>query len=39
MVEDDRYCVDISNQIMATQSILGKANNTVLLGPHGLLRP
>ena len=30
MVEDDRYCVDISNQIMATQSILGRANNTVL---------
>jgi DNA-binding FrmR family transcriptional regulator len=30
MVEEDRYCVDISNQIMATQSILGKANNAVL---------
>ncbi len=30
MVEEDRYCVDISNQIMATQSILGKANNVVL---------
>ena len=30
MVEEDRYCVDISNQLMATQSILGKANNVVL---------
>ena len=30
MVEEDRYCVDISNQIMATQSILGKANAAVL---------
>ena len=26
MVENDRYCVDISNQVMATQSILTKAN-------------
>ena len=30
MVEQDRYCVDISNQIMATQSILTKTNATVL---------
>lgn len=30
MVEEDRYCVDISNQLMATQSILGKTNNIVL---------
>lgn len=30
MVEEDRYCVDISNQLMATQSILGRANNAVL---------
>ncbi len=30
MVEDDRYCVDVSNQIMAAQSVLGKANRMVL---------
>ncbi len=30
MIEDDRYCIDISNQIMATQSILSKANSEVL---------
>ncbi len=30
MVEQDRYCVDISNQIMATQSILTKTNAAVL---------
>lgn len=30
MVEEDRYCVDISNQIMATQSILTKVNREVL---------
>lgn len=30
MVEEDRYCIDISNQIMATQSILTKANSAIL---------
>lgn len=30
MVEEDRYCVDISNQLMATQSILKKANSEIL---------
>lgn len=30
MVEDDRYCVDISNQLMATQAILRKINREVL---------
>ena len=30
MIEDDRYCIDISNQIMATQAILRKVNNEVL---------
>ncbi len=30
MVEDDRYCVDISNQIMATDAILRKANREIL---------
>lgn len=24
MVEDDRYCIDISNQLLAVQSILKK---------------
>ena len=30
MIEEDRYCLDISNQLMATQSILGRANSEVL---------
>lgn len=30
MVEDDRYCIDISTQLMATQSLLGRANADVL---------
>lgn len=30
MVEDDRYCIDISNQLLATQSILSKANREIL---------
>lgn len=30
MVEEDRYCMDISNQLLATQSILKKANRMVL---------
>ena len=30
MVEEDRYCMDVSNQLMATQSILKKANRMVL---------
>ncbi len=30
MVEEDRYCVDICNQIMATSSILKKANLEIL---------
>lgn len=30
MVEEDRYCVDVSNQILATESILRKANREVL---------
>lgn len=30
MVEDDRYCIDISNQILATQAILKKVNNEVI---------
>lgn len=30
MVEDDRYCIDISNQLMATEAILRKVNKEVL---------
>ena len=30
MVEEDRYCIDISNQLLATESILRKANSEVL---------
>lgn len=30
MVEEDRYCVDISNQLMATQSLLQSANQQIL---------
>ena len=35
MVEEDRYCLDISNQIMAAQSVLKKANRTVLSAHMG----
>ncbi len=30
MVEEDRYCVDISNQILATQAILRTVNSQIL---------
>lgn len=30
MVEEDRYCVDISQQLMASQSVLRRANQEVL---------
>jgi len=30
MVEEDRYCVDIFNQILATESILRKTNKEIL---------
>lgn len=30
MVEDDRYCIDISNQILAAQSILSRANREII---------
>ena len=30
MVEDDRYCIDISNQLLAAESILRKINNEIL---------
>ena len=30
MVEEDRYCIDISNQILAVEALLKKANRMVL---------
>lgn len=30
MVESDRYCIDISNQLMATQAILKRVNSQIL---------
>ena len=30
MIEEGRYCVDISNQIIASQSLLKKANMKIL---------
>ena len=30
MIDEDRYCLDVSSQIMAAQSILKKANRMVL---------
>lgn len=30
MVEEDRYCMDISHQLMASEAILKKANKIVL---------
>lgn len=35
MVEDDRYCIDISNQLMATQAILRNINRDVLYAHLG----
>lgn len=32
MVEDNRYCIDISTQILASQSILRKVNYEILKG-------
>lgn len=30
MIEADRYCIDISNQLMATQAILQKVNRDLI---------
>ena len=30
MVEENRYCVDISNQLLATQALLKSANQQIL---------
>lgn len=32
MIEEDRYCIDISNQLLATEAILRKVNREVLHG-------
>ena len=29
-IEENRYCIDISNQLMATQAILRKANKEII---------
>ena len=40
MIDEDRYCVDISNQLMATSSILKKANAVVLRAHlHSCVKP
>ena len=30
MVDEDRYCLDVSDQLMATRSLLKKTNNLIL---------
>lgn len=30
MVEEDRYCIDISNQLLSAAALLNKANQTVI---------
>ncbi len=30
MIEDDRYCIDISNQILAVTSVLKRANQEII---------
>ena len=30
MVEEDRYCIDISTQVMATEAMLNRANREIL---------
>ena len=30
MVEEDRYCIDISHQLLATEAILNKTNTEIL---------
>ncbi len=32
MIEEERYCIDISNQIMASNALLKKANLHILSG-------
>lgn len=30
MVEEDRYCIDISQQVMATEALLNRVNREIL---------
>ena len=30
MIDEDRYCLDVSDQLMATRALLKKANNLIL---------
>ncbi len=30
MIEEDRYCIDVSKQLLATIALLRKANSTIL---------
>ncbi|MDA3733324.1 metal-sensing transcriptional repressor [Niameybacter massiliensis] len=30
MIEEDRYCIDVSNQLLAVEALLKKANREVL---------
>ncbi len=30
MIEEDRYCIDISNQLLAAEAILRKANQKII---------
>lgn len=30
MIDEDRYCMDISDQLMATRALLKKANNQII---------
>jgi DNA-binding FrmR family transcriptional regulator len=30
MIEDDRYCLDISHQLLATQAVLRRANKEII---------
>ena len=39
MVEEDRYCIDLSNQLLATEAVLRTANREVLRAHmHGCIR-
>jgi DNA-binding FrmR family transcriptional regulator len=32
MIQDDRYCIDVANQVLAAQSLLRKAELAILQG-------
>ena len=32
MIDEDRYCIDLSTQLLATQAVLAKANRHILKG-------